>query len=456
MTKTLSLCMIVKNAEKTLPACLESVKGIVDEIIIVDTGSSDWTKVIASNNNADVYDFEWDNDFANARNFALSQVKTDWVLMLDADETLVGNKEKIKELINKDYEKTPMYFLDIVTYTDPKKENKYYQRKIRLFPKNDNILFQYSLNEQMIHPNGTDNLVSLYAKGLLIKHYLEGGFKTKSKRNIAILKKEIKEHPTSFYYNYLLGKESILHNSFLNSLTAYEKAIESNEAKDPIIYSDICTDIIKILYKQRQLEEALNECIRREKICSINPEYWLTYGFISFKARDLETAKKCFMKCLETQPPIDTLLVDMSSITWKPNMFLGYINIKKRDFKSARSYLEKAIEYNPHNWYLPFYLGIACANLREYDSAETYFKTSKELISDKNAQELHLNMLLLYIMKGDFDQANDIVVDIVESFGINLQEEEFKLLDVDEDEKYEESDENNLNLLDYDEEPEKK
>jgi len=241
MTKTLSLCMIVKNAEKTLSDCLASVKDIVDEIVIVDTGSSDNTKVIALDYNADIHEFEWNNDFSSARNFALTKVKTDWVLMLDADEILVGDKEKIKELINKDYEKTPMYFLDIITYTEPNKENKYYQRKIRLFPKSDNILFQYSLNEQMIHPNGTDDLISLYASGLLIKHYIEGGFKTKSRRNIDILKKELKENPTSFYYNYLFGKEALLYKSQNNAFFAYNKAIESNEPKDPIIYSEICT-----------------------------------------------------------------------------------------------------------------------------------------------------------------------------------------------------------------------
>lgn len=85
---TLSLCMIVKNEEKHLVKCLNSVKPIVNEIIVVDTGSTDRTKDIARIFGAKVYDFEWTNNFSEARNFALSKAEGDWILILDADETI--------------------------------------------------------------------------------------------------------------------------------------------------------------------------------------------------------------------------------------------------------------------------------------------------------------------------------------------------------------------------------
>lgn len=84
----LSLCMIVKNEAATLPKCLNSVKGVVDEIIILDTGSSDRTPHIAQEFGAKVYHFQWCNDFSAARNAALQYVTSDWILVLDADETL--------------------------------------------------------------------------------------------------------------------------------------------------------------------------------------------------------------------------------------------------------------------------------------------------------------------------------------------------------------------------------
>lgn len=84
----LSLCMIVKNEAKTLPKCLSSVANVVDEMIVLDTGSSDRTPNIAKEFGAKVYDFVWCNDFSKARNAALKYVTGEWVLVLDADETL--------------------------------------------------------------------------------------------------------------------------------------------------------------------------------------------------------------------------------------------------------------------------------------------------------------------------------------------------------------------------------
>ncbi|MEE8207667.1 MAG: glycosyltransferase family 2 protein, partial [Nitrosomonadaceae bacterium] len=97
---TLSLCMIVKNEEKFLPMCLESVKDHVDEIIIVDTGSTDSTVEIAKRYNAKIYHHAWENSFSKARNYSLKYATCDWILWLDADEEI--DKEdayKLKEVI---------------------------------------------------------------------------------------------------------------------------------------------------------------------------------------------------------------------------------------------------------------------------------------------------------------------------------------------------------------------
>ncbi|MEK8131144.1 glycosyltransferase [Paenibacillus filicis] len=85
---TVSLCMIVKNEELTLGRCLSSVRGLVDEIIIVDTGSEDRTKEIAAAYTDRVYDFKWVNDFSQARNYAFGLATQEFVLWLDADDRL--------------------------------------------------------------------------------------------------------------------------------------------------------------------------------------------------------------------------------------------------------------------------------------------------------------------------------------------------------------------------------
>ena len=83
-----SLCMIVKNEEKSLPECLQSVKNIFDEIVIVDTGSSDRTKIVAHAFTDKIYDFPWCDDFSAARNFSFSKATGDYIAWLDADDRL--------------------------------------------------------------------------------------------------------------------------------------------------------------------------------------------------------------------------------------------------------------------------------------------------------------------------------------------------------------------------------
>ena len=80
--------MIVKNESQTLARCLDSLKDLMDEIIIVDTGSTDSTKEIAARYTSKVYDYEWHDDFAAARNFAFSKASCDYIYSADADEII--------------------------------------------------------------------------------------------------------------------------------------------------------------------------------------------------------------------------------------------------------------------------------------------------------------------------------------------------------------------------------
>ncbi len=99
---TLSLCMIVKNEEKNLRRCLKSVQGLVDQIVIVDTGSTDQTIEIGNQINPDLHQIAWPGDFAAARNISLSYAGCEWILVLDADEELDSAAySKIKGVLTK-------------------------------------------------------------------------------------------------------------------------------------------------------------------------------------------------------------------------------------------------------------------------------------------------------------------------------------------------------------------
>lgn len=103
MTPALSLCMIAKNEERHLPRCLESVRGLVDEIILVDTGSTDRTIDVARSFGARVLPFAWQDDFSLARNHGLEPASGRWILMLDADESIAArDHDRIRAWLDRD------------------------------------------------------------------------------------------------------------------------------------------------------------------------------------------------------------------------------------------------------------------------------------------------------------------------------------------------------------------
>ena len=118
---TISLCMIVKNEEESLGRCLESLKGIVDEMIVVDTGSEDRTVEIAKEYGAKVYDFKWTGDFSEARNYSFSLATCDYIYSADADEELdednrlrfIQLKKDIEEL---DIDIVQMYYCNQLSF----------------------------------------------------------------------------------------------------------------------------------------------------------------------------------------------------------------------------------------------------------------------------------------------------------------------------------------------------
>src|SRR6516164_2873056 len=102
MRLRVSLCMIVKDEAANLPACLGSVADLVDEMIVVDTGSTDDTKTVAERLGANVYDFDWVDHFAAARNESIRHATGDWVFWLDGDERLDDdNRGKLRALFER-------------------------------------------------------------------------------------------------------------------------------------------------------------------------------------------------------------------------------------------------------------------------------------------------------------------------------------------------------------------
>ncbi len=131
---TISLCMIVKNEAQILARCLDSVADLMDEIIIVDTGSTDRTKEIAARYTDNIYDFPWVDDFAAARNFSFSKATMDYIYCADADEVLdETNRQRfriLKQAMTEDIEIVQMYYCNQLQFNTVYNYDKEYRPKL--------------------------------------------------------------------------------------------------------------------------------------------------------------------------------------------------------------------------------------------------------------------------------------------------------------------------------------
>lgn len=146
---TISVCMIVKNEEKNLAACLDCLQGIADEIVIVDTGSTDATKEIAAKYTDKLYDFAWVDDFSAARNFAFSKATMDYIYSADADERLdEENRAKflqLKEALLPEIEIVQMYYCNQLEHNTIYSFDKEYRPK--LYKRVRNFVWQERIHE---------------------------------------------------------------------------------------------------------------------------------------------------------------------------------------------------------------------------------------------------------------------------------------------------------------------
>ena len=204
----LSLCMIVKNEERFLEGCLSSVRGVVDEMIVVDTGSTDRTREIAVSFGAMVLDFPWISDFSAARNAGLNVARGEWILCLDADERLnAGQGSSLRKLLR---DRTAgAFFVWVESDHDlqegPVRHRMGYPRVFRNHPR---IRFSGKVHEQIV-PALEELGLSVSPSGIVIEHlgYAQGldVVLAKAERNLAILRQDREEDPMNGYVQCQIG-----------------------------------------------------------------------------------------------------------------------------------------------------------------------------------------------------------------------------------------------------------
>ncbi len=185
---TISLCMIVKNEEANLARCLDSLKGLMEEIIIVDTGSTDDTKKIAKRYTNRIYDFQWVDDFSAARNFAFSKATQEYIYTADADEVLdEENRQKffkLKELLLPEIDLVQMKYGNQLSNGTVYNFDEEYRPK--LFKRLRPFVWEEPIHEQVrLSP-------VLYDSDIVVRHEPE---ENHSARDLRIFRNQTKENP---------------------------------------------------------------------------------------------------------------------------------------------------------------------------------------------------------------------------------------------------------------------
>jgi glycosyltransferase involved in cell wall biosynthesis len=222
--------MIVKNEIQNLPRCLASVKPYVDEMIVVDTGSQDGTPEIAAEHGATVRFFEWCDDFAAARNYAISQASSDWILMLDADEELVIESDNFlyKLALYPEIVAYSFQLTDMMEESPDKIAGNYVTRLFRNIPA---LKYLGRFHETIHYQNQyLNHNWSSYTDNLKIRHYGYGKEQVKQKnisRNIPLLERLRQEEGLNLMLLYCLA-EFYKHTQQLDkSKEIYAEALES-------------------------------------------------------------------------------------------------------------------------------------------------------------------------------------------------------------------------------------
>lgn len=208
MHKLLGVHVLTRNEEQLLPQCLDSVKQIADEIIVIDTGSTDQTLDISRSYDATILSANWEDDFSLARNVGLVHANTEWILYLDADEMLVTGMENLLELL--DNQEAEAFWVEIISPVGAQREERICYQTVRLFRNRDFYRFQGRIHEQII-PSILQRypIEKIKQSYMQIHHfgYLPWIMKQKEKatRNLRLLERTLTESPDDPFHTYNLG-----------------------------------------------------------------------------------------------------------------------------------------------------------------------------------------------------------------------------------------------------------
>lgn len=303
----ISLCMIVKNEAHNLERCLKSVQDVVDEMIVVDTGSKDNTREIATRLGAEVFDYNWDDSFANARNFSLEKATGRWILWMDADEEMEAEDAGVlKPELNASKEN--ILLVQLINYYgdgEPSPFHAYTLAHHRVFRNGCGFRFVNHIHEKLHLPEPEQSAAASGIKilPLRIHHYgyMNEPVNTRDKhgRNLELLLREKANDNSDPWVDYHLASEYYRVGEYSKAFAYINQAILGFLALRQMPPSIIYSMKYAILSGTKSLTHAL-EGIRLA--ISLYPDYVDLHfyeGVILYEQKRYAEAIEVFRNCCE-------------------------------------------------------------------------------------------------------------------------------------------------------------
>lgn len=313
---TLGLCMIVKNEEHCIKRCLDSVSNVFDEIILVDTGSTDKTVEIAKKFNCKIEHFKWIDDFAAARNYSFSKSSTDYLMWLDADDEILPN-DKLKLLELKAHLDADAYLM-AYNYAHDEFDNC----SVRIFRhriiKRGIATWQHPIHEcMMFKPNCrefTTDISITHRRGVIDIAKDVG-------RNLAILKKAVVANPTDQRLKFYCAKELGDAGKLEESIKWFKEYYKGSDWIENMVNGRFY--MATYLWQLGKESDAIDSCIEGIKLDANRAEFYVTIGQIFYNRTEWSKAIPWFELAIKCTLPDTAGTVIIDNYTWTPRLQLS-------------------------------------------------------------------------------------------------------------------------------------
>ncbi len=338
---TISLCMIVRDEEQTIGRCLDSIQSLVDEIIVVDTGSIDRTQEIVREYTPHIYEFPWVDDFSAARNFSFSKATQDYILWLDADDVLLEDAQELLRKLKWELDdKIDAVSMPYHLVMDSNGKPLYCTRRYRLVKRECGFEWFGKVHEYLaVHGE-------LLQSEVAITHKKE---KKPTNRNLKIFQNIVAngEELTArdiFYY----ANECADHQHYEDAVSLYEVFLEREEGWDEEkIYA--CGKLGDCYLQLEKWKEAILACTRSFQYSIPRGENCTRLGNIYMKQERYEEAIFWYKLATEVPAPQASPFYSPASYTWLPYLQMCICYSRLGDQEKALYYNELAATYVPNN-----------------------------------------------------------------------------------------------------------